>query len=321
VPNYVWPTVGSAFFRAFLRRRIPSILFVVALALSCGKVERKRDVAAGRRVTDDLGREVDVPLEPRRIVCTSPELTEILFAVGAGDRLVGVARGCDWPVAARKLPVVGDFSNVSVERVAALEPDLIFTTGHEQERMVAQLGRLGVPTVAFLAPDVAGVRKNIMAVGSLVGEEEKAAAVVAELDNDLARVAAAVARVPRGSRPRVYLEISPSPLMTVAEGSFVHQAIVLAGGVNIGADLPRPYSRIDAEEVIARDPEVIILCHKGTAADVAARTGWSGIAAVRAGRIYNINADLVLRAGPRFGKGVGVLHRYFYAKPRREGAK
>jgi iron complex transport system substrate-binding protein len=277
-------------------------------------------VAEGRPFTDDLGRTVVVPAEPKRIVCTSPEITEILFAVGAGDLVVGVVRGCDWPPAAADLPAVGDFSTVSVERVVALEPDLIMTTGHEQERIIKQLEPLGVPVVAFLAPGIDGVRRNIEAVGEIVGREEEAAAAAAAFNAEIDKVKVAVAAVPAGERPRVYLEICPEPLMTVSEGSFVHEAIELAGGANVGTGLPRPYSRIEPEAVIARDPEVIVLCHgASTPAAVAGRTGWGGVAAVRAGRVYEADPDLVLRAGPRLAEGVVSLHELFYPEATGEG--
>jgi iron complex transport system substrate-binding protein len=287
------------------------------LVISCGKAAPPPPPEAGTRpFVDDLGRRLELPPRPRRIISTSPEITEILFAVGAGDRLVGVVRGCDWPPEARELPVVGDFSNVSLERVAALDADLILTTGHEQERMMAQLEGLGIPMVAFMAADVASVRRNVAAVGEIVGEEEAAAGVIAAFDAELTSVEAEVKRIPEAERPRVYLEISPEPLMTVAERSFVHEAIVRAGGVNIGEDLPRPYCRLEPELVIAWDPEVIVLAHGAVApAAVASRTGWEGIAAVRTGRVYEINPDLILRAGPRLGRGIATLHELFYREP------
>ncbi|MGD8718444.1 MAG: helical backbone metal receptor [Candidatus Zixiibacteriota bacterium] len=295
-----------------INKCVISVLAAALIAASCGKPAPRPVVADGRPFTDDLGRTVVVPAEPRRIVCTSPEITEILFAVGAGDLVVGVVRGCDWPPATAELPTVGDFSTVSVERVVALDPDLIITTGHEQERMIEQLEPLGVPVVAFMAPGIDGVRRNILAVGGIVGHDEEAAVAAAAFEAELEKVRSAVAAVPEAERPRVYLEICPEPLMTVSEGSYVHEAIELAGGVNVGTGLPRPYSRIEPEAVIARNPEVILLCHGAAAAAVAGRTGWGGVAAVRSGRIYEANPDLVLRAGPRLAKGVASLHEFFY---------
>lgn len=294
---------------------------VVAAFTACGKPAPRPMTTETRPFRDDLGRDVEIPVTPRRIICTSPEITEILFALGAGGRVVGVVRGCDWPPAARELPLVGDFSNVSLERVAALEPDLVIATGHEQKRVVAQLERLGAPTIAFLASDIASVRRNVEAVGAVVGEEEKAAEMVAAFDEEIKTVTSEVEKLPAEDRPRVYLEICPEPLMTVAEGSFVHDAILLAGGVNVGAGLPRPYSRVEAETVIARDPEIIILCHDAaTAGDVRRRTGWSGITAVRDNRIHEVDPDLILRAGPRLAQGVAALYRVFYPeRPDGEG--
>ncbi len=293
-----------------------AFVFMAAIAVAfaaCGKPAPRPVAAETKPFRDDLGRDVEIPVAPRRIICTSPEITEILFALGVGGRVAGVVRGCDWPPAARELPSVGDFSNVSLERVAALEPDLVIATGHEQNRIVAQLERLGVPTIAFLAADIASVRRNVKAIGAVVGESEKASEIVSAFDREINAVILEVEKVPPADRPRVYLEISPEPLMTVAEGSFVHDAVFLAGGVNVGAGLPRPYSRIDAEAVIARDPEIIILCHDAaTARDVQRRTGWSEITAVRDNRVHEVDPDLILRAGPRLAQGVAALYRVFY---------
>lgn len=272
-----------------------------------------------RVVVDDVGRRVEVPQNPRRIVCTSPEATEILYAVGAGDKVVGLVHGCNYPPATANIPKVGDFSQVSRERVMSLQPDLIITTGHEQERIIKQLEPLGVAVLALMPRDARSVKRDVALIAAVVGEPEGGARVIAELDGDLAWVRERVGRRDPAQRPRVYLEISPEPLMTVARGSFVHDAIEAAGGVNVGADLVRPYCRIDAEAVIASDPEVIILCHDGASPEaVKRRPGWDTIAAVRTGRVYVADADLILRAGPRWGQGIKMLYRYFYCGGEKE---
>lgn len=303
------PAVGPAFFMRFK----PLILLLLVAVTSCRQAVPARPPAT-RVVTDDLGRRVNVPLRPNRIISVSPEITEILFAVGAGDRVVAVVRGTDWPPAAKFLPVVGDFSNISLERVAQANPDLVFATGHEQERAVKQIERLGVPVVALMASDLAGVRRNILTVGELVGEEENARRVVKDFDERLKGINDRVAAIPAEKRRKVYLEISPEPLMTVARGSFVDEAIAFAGGVNVAAALPRPYCRIDAEEIIKANPDVIILCHSSTRpAEVAARPGWDVVEAVRHGRIYVADANLVVRAGPRLAEGIHLLHELIYS--------
>jgi iron complex transport system substrate-binding protein len=288
-------------------------VFFFAFIFGCAGPPPERAAVETVEVTDDLGRVVDVPRRPGRIVSTSPEATEMLFAVGAGENVVGVTTWCDYPPEARELPKVGDFSNIDMEKVAALGPDLVIATGHEQGRVVENLERLGFPVVVFLAPDVGGVRENIGAVGEITGHEEGATETLAEFDGRLAVVDAAVAELADNDKVSVFVEISTEPLMTVSGGSFVADMIKRAGGVNIGEGLPRAYSRIDPEEVVRRDPDVIVLASGATPDDVAARVGWSGITAVREGRVYaGFDEDLLFRAGPRAAEGVELLYEMFY---------
>lgn len=292
--------------------RIVTVIFVVFI-FGCAVPPPERAAVETVVVTDDLGRVVEVPRRPGRIVSTSPEATEMLFAVGAGENVVGVTTWCNYPPEARELPKVGDFSNIDMEKVAALEPDLVIATGHEQGRTVENLERLGFPVVVFLAPDVNGVRENIRAVGEITGREDGAAEVLADFDGRLAAVDAAVAEIPDGERVSVFIEISNEPLMTVSDGSFVADMIKRAGGVNIGEGLPRAYSRIDPEEVVRRNPDVIVLASGATPDDVSARVGWSSIMAVREGRVYaGFDEDLLFRAGPRAAEGVELLYEMFY---------
>jgi iron complex transport system substrate-binding protein len=296
---------------------IKAIKVVVAvfgvIILGCGGAPPDRAPSETVTVTDDLGRVVEVPKKPARIVSTSPEATEMLFAIGAGDKVVGVTTWCDYPAAARELPKVGDFSNIDMEKVAALEPDLVIATGHEQGRTVENLERLGIPVVVFLAPDINGAWENIKAVGEITGHEEGAAEILAEFDERLAAVDSKVAEIAENDRVSVFVEISAEPLMTVSAGSFVDDMIKLAGGVNIGEGLPRAYSRIDPEEVVRRNPDVIVLASGATPDEVAARVGWSSIAAVRDNRVYaGFDEDLLFRAGPRTAEGVALLYEMFY---------
>ncbi|UCE26472.1 MAG: cobalamin-binding protein [Candidatus Coatesbacteria bacterium] len=289
-----------------------TVVFVVFI-FGCTGPPPERAAVETVEVTDDLGRVVKVPRRPERIVSTSPEVTEILFAVGAGENVAGVTTWCNYPPEARGLPKVGDFSNVDMEKVAALEPDLVIATGHEQGRTVENLERLGFPVVVFFAPDVNGVRENIRAVGEITGHEEGAAETLADFDGRLAVVDADVADLADNDRVSVFVEISNEPLMTVSGGSFVADMVERAGGTNIGEGLPRAYSRIDPEEVVRRNPDVIVLASGATPDDVAARVGWSGITAVREGRVYaGFDEDLLFRAGPRASEGVELLYEMFY---------
>jgi iron complex transport system substrate-binding protein len=289
------------------------VLFCAVFIFGCAGPPPERAPVETVAVTDDLGRVVEVPRRPERIVSTSPEATEILFAVGAGENVVGVTTWCNYPPEARELSKVGDFSNVDMEKVAALEPDVVIATGHEQRRTVENLERLGIPVVVFLAPDVNGVRENIRVIGDITGREEGAAEVLADFDERLAVVDGAVAEIPDRERVSVFVEISNEPLMTVSGGSFVADMIKRAGGVNIGEKLPRAYSRIDPEEVVRRNPDVIVLASGTEPEDAASRVGWSNVTAVRENRVYaGFDEDLLFRAGPRAAEGVEMLYEMFY---------
>ncbi|MCP4231390.1 MAG: cobalamin-binding protein, partial [bacterium] len=240
--------------------------------------------------------------------------TEILFAIGAGDKVVGDTVWCDYPPEARELPHIGDFSNVDIEKVASLDPDLIIATGLEQERIVKQLERLEVPVVVFFAGDIESALSSFERIGALVNEEENAAVLVTDLRDRLDEAKSKNGRIPDGERVSLFLEVSNEPLMTVSDGSFVDDMITIAGAENVGAGLPRPYSRIDPESVIAANPDVIIIAHSAaTAETVENRPGWSEMSAVKNDRVYDgVDEDILFRAGPRFIEGIELVYSICY---------
>jgi len=261
-----------------------------------------------RRVEDALGRRVEVAARPARIVSLTPGNTEILFAIGAGGRVVGVTAWCNAPEAARALPKVGGFAatTVNLEAIVALRPDLV-VAGDEAHRLVVEtLGGLGVPALAVKVRSFADLFALMRRLGTLTGESEPAERVVQGLERRVAAVAARTAAIPVERRPRVYWEVFDAPLMTAGRASMLGQLIELAGGRNLFADLREEYPQIGAEAVVARDPEVILgadMASTGagalTAAGLRARPGWAGLAAVRSGRVIALPADPVSRPGPR----------------------
>ncbi len=289
--------------------------FLICLSfLGCASGPDNDLNAETKTITDDLDRVVEVPAKPERIVSTSPEVTEVLYAIGAGDRLVGDTVWCNYPPEAKELPHIGDFSNVDIEKVASLNPDLIIATGLEQERIVKQLERLNVPVVVFFAGDIATTLTNIEKIGILVGEKDNAVDLTDDIRRRLNDVRDAGETIPDGDRVTLFLEVSNEPLMTVSNGSFVADMIAIAGADNAGAGLPRPYSRIDPESVIAANPDVIIVAHSEATPDtIRNRPGWSGINAVKEGRIYDdVDEDLLFRAGPRFIEGLELIQNLCY---------
>lgn len=303
--------------------RYGAFLLFVLLALAhagCGEREERRKEGEAFRVTDDLGRIVSLEKRPARIVSLAPSVTETIFFLGAGDRLVGVTTQCDWPPAARGITKIGDFSNPSIERILELSPDLVVTTSLEQERSTQRLISLGMPVFRLYPRDctelVRGMERLIEVLGETRGGEDSLRA----LEGRLVEIEESVKRRERlagegeGRRPRVFIEISESPLMTAGRDSFVSDLIERAGGRNVFGILERDYCTVSAERVVEADPEVIFIFHElATKEELAGRMGWEEIEAVRTRRVYDhVASDLVLRPGPRAVGAIvefrGILH-------------
>lgn len=283
------------------------IFLTLVLIISCSR-ERSKEPEGEifLKITDDLNCEVVLTRPPQRIICLSPEAAETIAELGRVDLLSAVVTECDYPEDVSSLPKVGSFSNPAYEKILSFEPDLVIATGLEQEDFTRTIRNTGIPVMAIYSRTIEDVENAIMLIGRITQSEEKARDIVAGMEEKFTIIEEALSDIPRNEKnPRVYVEISPDPLMTVAEGSFVHEVIELTGGVNIGYDLPREYSRIDPELVIARDPDYIIVLHSASTVDeIVNRTGWEVIEAVREGNIItNLNPDLLLRASPRLADG------------------
>lgn len=269
-------------------------------------------------LTDDLGREVTVETKPQRIVSLAPSNTEILFAVGAGEQVVGVTTYCSYPPEAQDREQIGGFSakTISVEKIAALEPDLVLSVGEIQRPAIEALEQVDVTVVALDPNDFDEVYATIELMGRLTGHEKEAAQTVADMKARVAAVQERVATIPEEERLTVFWETYDEPLMTVGAASFTHQLIELAGGVNIFADLTEAYPQVNAEEVIKRNPAVIMgadsMGDKLTTELVGQRPGWGQVQAVQDGRIHLFDGDMVSRAGPRLAQVLEEMARALY---------
>lgn len=252
-------------------------------------------------VSDFQGRSVSLPKRPERIVSIGPSNTEFLFALGAGDRVVGVDDFSDEPAAAKARTKVGGVK-VDLEKVASLRPDLILTVKFS-DGTIERLTASGAAVLVVDPQGLADVAKTALLVGQATGTDGKAlaAGITATLESVRERAAKATVR------PRVFHEVDatdPAKPYTVGPGSFVHELIELAGGVNVAAKASSPYPQLSAEELVRSDPEVIVLGDADygvTPEQVASRPGWSGLAAVKAKRVHAISGNLVSRPGPRVG--------------------
>jgi iron complex transport system substrate-binding protein len=259
-------------------------------------------------VTGTDGVSVTLTAKPRRVVSAAPSNTEILFALGLGDRVVGATEFCDYPEAAKAIPRVGGFmpKSFSAERIAGLRPDLVLTTGRVQDPLSESLRKLGLTVLSLDADTLEGVLKNVTTLGTAVGEAAAARELVTKLEARAAAVKARTDAIPVDKRPTVLLLVSEQPLLTAGPKSFPGRLVELAGGRNLFADATQDYPRVGEEEVLRRDPDALLLwsamAGETPAARLAAlraRAGWSQLKAVRAGRVLAVNEDWIARPGPR----------------------
>jgi iron complex transport system substrate-binding protein len=255
-------------------------------------------------VTDDRGARVTFTQPVKKIVSVSPSSTEIVFALGAGDRVVAVDDFSDYPAEAKALPKVGGF-RTSTEKVIQHQPDLVLAiTGTLAAELEAQ--RLSV--IVFDPKDLDAVYRNIDVLGKVLDREAAAADLVRGMRD---RIAAVAERAKTASaKPRVLHELDatdPTKIFVAGPGNFVDAMIAAAGGTNVAAGAQSQYPQFSSEEIIRANPEIIVLADANFGATpqaVAARPGWSAIDAVKKGKLYPIDPDIVSRTGPRLADGV-----------------
>ncbi len=295
-------------------RPIPALagLLLAAILAACSAAPPATPTAV--TLTDDEGTVVAIPAQPARIVTLTPAATETLFALGAGDRIVGKSEDILlYPPEAGAIPDVEKFDGsaivVDIEQIVAAKADLVIAGGNygTPPDAVQKLRDLGIPVVVVYAPDVATVFTDIELIGRAIGTPDEAAAIVERMQTEFAGVADAVANAPT---PRVYYEIDATgAFYGPADESFLAEMISLAGGDPVTTGSPDKYD-IPAERLLEANPEVILLgdaAYGVTAADVVARPGWDTMTAVKDGAIRPIEDTMITRPGPRLFLGLQLL--------------
>lgn len=277
-------------------------LMVIGAAIGCSNAE-----STPGTIIDDMGREVELKASPQRIVSHVPSITETLFALGLDERVVGVDEYSDYPEAAKAKPKVGGYFTPNVESIVALNPDLVLTDGHVSE--LTRLEGLGIPLIVIDPKDIDGVLRDIELLGNITGSQKKAKDIISEMQKRIDAVANAVSNAPR---PRVFYVFDATDRTkpwTAGPGSFVDSLISMAGGENVAAQAQGPWIQFNMEELVASDPEIILVdSMMGTAVispeEIRQLPGWQAITAVKDDRIYIVNGDLVNRTGPRIVQGL-----------------
>jgi iron complex transport system substrate-binding protein len=276
---------------------------------------------------DDQGYVTSLAALPNKIISLAPSNTEILFALGLGDKVVAVTDYDNYPynftawIAAGNMTSVGDFTNPNMEVIASLAPDLILATSGVQKETVDTLRNLGYKVLVFDPANIAGVFKNIEVVGNATGKSAEATSLVNNLNSRIEAVVNKVATAT--SEPKVYYEVyyDPTSLWSAGSKAWQNELIEKAGGINIFADQPLDYFQSSAEAVVSRNPDVIVLPASGmgeqtpfwgSIAEVKARPAWNSISAVQNDRIYQIDSDIIQRAGPRVADAIEALAQFFH---------
>jgi iron complex transport system substrate-binding protein len=298
----------------FFVRRIPinKLRFVLLFALvfvcvqGCTNTRNSNSAttAARRSVIDDSGRSVSLAPEIVRVVSLAPNLTEIVFAIGAGNRLVGRTSYCDFPPEAKAVAEVGDTLHPSLERIVALKPQLVLvSTASQLEVFTKQLQEHDIAVFVTDPHDLEGVFRSIQQIGEIVGASDKAKQVVDALK---ARVTSVEEKVKGRTPVRVFYQLSAEPLYTAGKDSFVNDLLRRAGAISVTADVPGAWPKFSAEAALATKPEAIILPTGGSMGDnnKIVADALKRSPAVLAGRVYKINDDHLVRPGPRAVDGL-----------------
>ncbi|HEY5998080.1 MAG TPA: helical backbone metal receptor [bacterium] len=303
--------MGSTIRARFAAAALPALLAGVAAT-----------GAGAATVRDAVGRTVVVPAEARHIVSLAPNITEMLFALGLGDRVAGVTQYCDWPPEAATKPRIGGVINPSLEAIVALGADLVFATADgNRPADVERLAALGVPVYTIDTRSIADVFSTMLTMGELTGRAEAARTLVAGLEWRRAAVAARLAgRVPVS----VFVAIDRVPLISAGAGTFVGEMLTLAGGRNIAGASPIKYPVYSLEQLLAEDPEVIIdAADPGPVPPAELLRSWqalpgaTGLRALPTGRLVSVGQGSFFRPGPRIVDSLERLAEILH--PRKAG--
>ena len=267
--------------------------------------------ATGVTITDGAGRKVTIAATPERLVSLAPSTTEILFALGLGPKLLAADDFSDYPAEAKDLPKIGGLNSAyNFEQIVALKPDLIFAAGITPPETITKLEQLKLPVVVLGAERTSfdSIFSDITLAGQATGQVEQAAQLTAAMKTKLESIKSKAAIAT--AKPLVYWELDatdPAKPYSVGAGNFVSDMLALVGAVNVFDKTDSPYPQVSSEQVVAANPDVIILSDAAygiTVESVMQRPGWQAITAVKQRRIEPIDDNLVSRPGPRIVDGL-----------------
>lgn len=239
-----------------------------------------------------------------------------MYKLNLEKQIVGVSTFCNYPLQVKQKTKVGSFSQPSMEKILSLKPDIVFVTRYEQAFVIKQLEQLKLNYLVCAPTNMDTLFKVIESIAAATNRKKEAQILICEMKQQLSKLKSKIANVPVSKRPKVFVEIWHDPLMTVGQDSFIDELVNLAGGINITSDISRAYTYVSPEQVIARNPDFILLGYMLGAVEITnikKRLGWQQITAVKKGNIISdINPDLLLRPGPRLMEGMSALYERLY---------
>jgi iron complex transport system substrate-binding protein len=294
-----------------MKNHFIKLIFFLSLVIFLGT---SASYSATLTVNDEAGREVSFPFPPKRIVSLAPNITEILYSLGLDEEIVGVSNHCNFPEKAKRKVRVGSYISLDFEKITSLNPDLIIATGAGNTReMVGRLGKLGFQTYVIFPKNFDDILQSIIHIGQVVNRDREARGITEGMKRRSQRVIELTKNLPR---PKVFVQIGEAPIVTVGKGSFADDLLRLAGGENIAGKEKEVYPRFGMEEILKRSPEVIVISSMNPKGDyqkiLQEWTRWKTIPAVKNGRIYLIDSDLLDRPSPRIIDGLEELARVLH---------
>lgn len=273
------------------------LILIAIIATGCGDTLNVTQPGStdSRTVTDDLGRRVVLPKRVERAISLAPSITEMVFAAGAGDRLVGVTTYCNYPPAALSIQKVGDTQTPNIETIIALKPDVVLvSTASQLEAFMQTLEQQNISVYVIGPKTLDDIFRGLVQLGGIFDTPAHATATAESMLGRIAEVEEEVKGKPRVS---VFVQISKDPLYTIGKDSFLTSLIEKAGGESVTKDVATAYPTISKETAAAMDPEAIILSDSED--NAGPNDVFKNSRAVRSGRVYRINADIISRPGPR----------------------
>ncbi len=257
---------------------------------------------------DQAANKITLEKEPKRIVSLMPSNTEILFALGAGEQVVGVTDEDNYPEQAGKLPKVGSFK-VNVEKIVSLKPDLVVANSGNEKEVLNQLRNMGIPVLVTDSQTIKEVYETIQLISLATNRAREADILVANMEKKARTIYGKVVNVPENKKAKVWFELDPN-LFTVGGDTFMNELIERAGGKNVAEGL-KGWPKVSPEQVVKWNPDVIFTTYGGVE-EIKKREGWQSLAAVKENRVYALDPGLLNRPGPRIYQGIEQMAKILY---------